>query len=322
MCERKKSVDLFAHQRLLARLPQAHLEYDYVTDKVYQLESGYAGEIKVDQILPEIKLPYDMKVMKDLSFEFIPHHFIQIDTLILTPKGIIVLEIKQYAAGQVEFDEAFGKTIRKTVDQQTKMFDCVVDQVDRIVQGLAIVLQELQIDLPITPIIVMANSQAIVTQRPKSMALKYAKQLPRFIRQLLASQQAQSPISVEIIAKKMLARSHRRKHVPLCQRYNIPFDDLRKGILCLQCNQPLSKKKGSTWKCERCGTFQKGAAEKSLVDWFYLVDDTITQRGAKFFLDVANRRSITYILKNSNAIKYGGKRDAYYKYHLSEQEST
>lgn len=316
MYDRKKPADLIAHERLLSRLPQHHSEYDFVKEKLYQLDAGYAGELRVDKIIPEIHLPQETKIIADLSFEFIQNHFIQIDTLILTKKGIIMLEIKNYAAGKVDFNEDLGKTVRTTHELETKMFDCAVDQVDRTVQGLNKVLYELEINLPVFPIIVMANPQAIVVRKPKNLQLNYTKQLPRKIRMLLQRQQEQANVQIEEIYEKLMKSAHKRTYLPLCQRYGISMQDLRKGVLCNQCNLPIVRKKWHSWKCENCERPLHKIAEDSLLDWFYLVDGQITNRAAREFFELENARQTNYFLTKANLMKKGHARGRYYELNM------
>ncbi len=49
--------DLIPLQCLLDRLPDNHLQYETISQKLYQSQSGYTGELIVDRILQEIDYP-------------------------------------------------------------------------------------------------------------------------------------------------------------------------------------------------------------------------------------------------------------------------
>ncbi|MBO1911271.1 NERD domain-containing protein, partial [Microvirga sp. 3-52] len=102
--------ELILLQRLLARISEDHPQHKTISEKLYQVNAGYSGEVDVDRILPEIGLPQDVIVIKGITIEILPNFFAQLDTLILTRKRIILLEIKKYA-GTVIFDVESGKTM-------------------------------------------------------------------------------------------------------------------------------------------------------------------------------------------------------------------
>lgn len=313
MIERRKPLDVVAHERLFVRLPEYHGEFDFVKEKLYQLESGFAGECKVDELLREIPFSGEVHVAGDISFEWLPNRYLQIDTLIVTQKAIFVLEVKNYAAGKVDFDDHSGKTVH-TTERQVKRYDCVVDQMDRIGLGLRGILRELRVELPVIPIIVMANGASIVEGHPKAVAVKYAKQLPRYIRSVLEQLPEVKSVRVADVYRKLVDRSHKRQPYPLCQRYKIPYYELRKGVVCGECGRVLKRGHGRLWKCPVCKIAQTAAVDQALKDWFYLVDHRITNRQAREWLGVDNARRVSYLLKQSNLKKIGNYRHAYYAY--------
>lgn len=313
MLERRKSLDIVAHERLLVRLPEYHAEWGFVKEKLYQLESGFSGEVKVDEVLSEIPFTGEVRMLADISFECFVNRYIQIDTLIVTRKAIFLLEIKNYAAGEVEFDDRSGKTVH-TTDRHVKRYDCVVDQVDRHVQGLKGILRELRVELPVYPMIVMANGGSIVERHPQNVVVKYVKQLPRYMRLVLEQLPEVAGVNVERIYRALVARSYKRPLRPLCQRYKISYHDLRKGVLCRKCGNVVLKERGSTWTCQPCQLRQKDAAIDALKDWFYLVDNRLTNREAREFLGIGNVRIMSYLLKRSALQRHGELRHAYYCY--------
>lgn len=182
--KRKPPEDLFQLQRLLARLPEHHSQYDGLASKLYQTKAGYSGELIVDRILSEVDFPPGTKILRDLTLEVNPEYLIQLDTLILTPSRAILLEIKHYA-GIVQFDEQFGKTTKISVDGEIEKFDCILHQLDRAATGPQMWFRLHHIPIPIDPILIMANPNVEIKEFPESTTLKYAKQLPRHIRNLL-----------------------------------------------------------------------------------------------------------------------------------------
>ena len=141
-----------------------------MSEKLYQVKAGYSGEVDVDRILPEIGLPQDVIVLKGLTLEILPNFFAQLDTLILTRKRIILLEIKKYA-GTVIFDVDSGKTIKISPNGEIEKFDCILHQLDRAAHGIKSWLEKRQFNIPVEPILVMANQRTVIEEIPKTFTV-------------------------------------------------------------------------------------------------------------------------------------------------------
>lgn len=302
-------MDLLAHKRLLVRLRNDHEKYQFISGKVYQLSAGYAGEVEVDQIFPEIGLPTEHTIFKDIRLEVLPNFYIQLDTLIITRNSIILLEIKNYS-GTIYFDEQVGKTIRTASNGDVDKFDCAVHQVDRAVHGLREILHNFPM-LPIHPIIVMANRRTEIAQYPETTPVKYKKQLPKYIRQLLTQQETIAEHTLDQVIKQIHEHLVHRQHTPLCERYAIPVTDLQQGVLCLAYNQQMTKSQGRSWTCEVCQLTNPKAVEQSVTDWFYLIQPTLSNKQLRQFLKI-NPKSATHALSELKLPKKGKGKRTYY----------
>ncbi|MEK3935759.1 nuclease-related domain-containing protein [Sporosarcina sp. FSL W7-1349] len=283
-------------QRLLVRLSEHHQQHKSLTTNLYQTRAGYSGELIVDRILSEVAFPPGTKILRDLTLEVNPEYLIQLDTLILTPSRAILLEIKHYA-GTVQFDEQSGKTIKISADGEVEKFDCILHQLDRAKAGLEMWFKQKQFRLPIEPILIMANPNVEIQEFPESMTLKYAKQLPRHIRNLLNQEGDKLTESqMETIAETLFRSQIRWKRKTACERFNIAPRELKKGVLCLECNGEVTRKMGRTWLCEICGQPGDSALEQAVADWYLLISPTLRNRQLKYFLELnsASAASIVF----------------------------
>lgn len=299
-----------AHERMLIRLPVTHEKYPLIQDKVYQIKAGYSGEVEVDRILPEIGLPKEHVIMKDIRLEVLPNFYIQIDTLILTNHHIFLLEIKRYA-GSIYFDEKNGKTIKTSRNQVIEKFDCAVHQVDRAAFGLQQILHKFSANIRVHPIIVMANANVDIVQYPQSTPVKFKKQLPKYIRGILKNHENDKPIPLHDIVEHLKQSIAEKQTLPLCERYGIDKQELKKGVLCLQCDEPMGITQGRTWTCHQGCESQENALKQAIWDWFYLFNSSITNRQLRAYLDV-RRKSATHILHTHNLQKIGRTKNTYY----------
>lgn len=299
------------------RLPKHHEKYQLIKDKVYQLSAGYAGELEVDRILPEIGLPKAHTIMKDIRLEVTPNFYIQIDTLIITQHGIFLIEIKNYS-GMIQFDETIGKTIKTSNKGEIEKFECSVHQVDRAVHGLTQIITKLPVTTPIIPVLIMANSKTEITQYPQSVPVKYKKQLPRYIRQHLTRKETLTEEQRQMIETQIHTHIPTNKQIPLCERYAISPTDLISGIICPRCEQTMHKTQGRSWMCAGCQFISTSVIEQLRIDWFELINPTLTNRQLRQFLQI-NLKSATRILMKLNLQKVGTTRNTYYT--TKKQES-
>lgn len=254
--------------------------------------------------------------MKDIRLEVTPNFYIQIDTLIITQHGIFLIEIKNYS-GMIQFDETIGKTIKTSNKGEIEKFDCSVHQVDRAVHGLTQILSKLPVRVPIIPTLIMANSKTEITQYPRSVPVKYKKQLPRYVRQRLATKETITEEERRIIENQIHTHITTKNQIPLCERYAIPPTDLKSGIICPHCEQTMHKIQGRSWTCTNCQFISTSVIEQLRIDWFELIHPTLTNRQLRHFLQI-NTKSATRILTKLDLQKNGTTRDTYYT--LKKQE--
>lgn len=312
--KRQPPLDLRALERLLIRLPSNHEKYAAIEEKIYQLNAGYAGELEVDQVLPEIGFPKEAVILKDLRLEVLPNYFIQIDTLLVVPQGIILLEVKMYASETIYFNENIGKTIKTSPNNAEARYDCVVHQVDRTIHGLKTMLQHQFSDIPIMPFIIMANAKTTIAQYPQSMPVKYLKQLPKTIRTILNQPTVITHHKMQKIAKFLISQHQPRIFTPLCERYHIHPSGLKRGVFCTLCNGKMLVVQGRTWTCTVCKQINALVVQDNLPDWFYLIADKVTGKQLKDFLQLHSRTMIFRTLKNAPIQKLGKSKATYYKY--------
>lgn len=308
--ERKPPWDLLAHERLLIRLPQNHEKYPFINNKVYQLKAGYSGEVEIDRILPEIGLPNEHHIFKDIRLEVLPNFYIQIDTLILTRHAIILMEIKKYA-GTIYFKEDQGKTIKISANQEVEKFECAVHQMDRAVHGLHKILEKFPNHPPIYPILAMANAKVDIAEYPKSVPVKYKMQLPKYIRTKLAMKKQITINELTKIEQQIQSRKAPKPQQPLCERYDIPVNDLKKGVLCLNCHQQMTRKQGRTWTCNPCEIASSTQIHQAVEDCFYLISSTLTNAQLRQILNISSK-SATRILRQLTLTKVGQTKSSYY----------
>ena len=265
----------------------------------------------IDRVLNEIAFPQGTAILKDITLEINPDFQIQIDTLILSPFTLFLLEIKNFT-GTVHFDVNSGKTTKISPYGETEKYDCVIHQLDRAVTGLTEWLKQRNINVQIEPILVMANNKTEITKFPDGVNLKYAKQLPRYIRNFISTEPQLTTYQIQQIVKAINQNRKNWWNERACKRYNIPPNELKRGVLCPTCNQPATRTRGHSWYCRTCKKQAKDALQQSIDDWFLLVGPTITNRQIRLFLELKSKSAASVILRKSKLRRHGASRNTTY----------
>lgn len=90
--ERRMPIYLRQLEALLRRLPVHHPKRNIIAENIAKYKAGYKGERAVDyslSFLPE----QDYSILHDIRL-FDQNHYFQIDTIIISPRFLLFLEIK------------------------------------------------------------------------------------------------------------------------------------------------------------------------------------------------------------------------------------
>lgn len=157
----------------------------------------------------------------------------------------------------------------------------------------------------------MANAKVEIAQYPEMIPVKYKKQLPRYIRQKLSQKELITIDEQKKLSHAIRSRTVCRTYLPLCERYEIPVEDLRKGVLCEACGNQMNKTQGRSWTCEVCQMINPAVLEQAITDWFHLMQTTLTNKQLCTYLDI-NTKSATRTLKKLALKKIGQTKNTYY----------
>ncbi|WP_256594321.1 nuclease-related domain-containing protein [Sporosarcina pasteurii] len=281
------------------------------------MEAGYSGELNVDRVMHEIIFPPNTKILKNIKLQVNPHYLFEIDTLILSPSRIILLEVKNYY-GTVYFDEELGKTIRVSPTGKKDYFDCAIHQLIRTEAALSRWFDKRNITIPIESILVMANQQTIISEIPKTVPVKYRKQLPRYISGLPKIPTILSCEEITRVAQK-IEDSSQENYRLACERFNFQPSELKSGVLCSDCNGLMNRKRGQKWRCLNCGKYATQELYKALEDWFLLIKPTISNAECRAFLNLNSKYAASIILRHSKLSRKGKPPKTYYFYADKEQ---
>lgn len=284
---------LLQTEALNRRIVISHAKKEIIKRNARNLRAGYNGELSLD--FPLSFLSHQ----KYLIFHNLripdPNGFFQIDTLILSAKFIVIVEVKNIF-GEALFDN-LGQVIRK-IEEVEEGFANPIDQVN--LQHFRLLTWLRQFDFPPIPlekIVVYSNPSTIlknvtndklitesVIHKEKiqtkidefsemhNSACFNEKQLTELTFQLLT---ADTPVKADVIKK-----------------YQIEKGKLIKGVICPSCYSVPMRYKSGKWLCNNCDKVSRFAFRDALIDYSLLINSYINNREARDFLCL-NSDSIT-----------------------------
>ncbi|ANC22090.1 nuclease [Bacillus cereus] len=297
--ERKMPIYIRQLEALLRRLPVHHPKRNLIGENLAKHMAGYKGEQAIDYPLSFIS-EKEYSVLHGVRLSNHDQYF-QIDTIIISTKFLLFLEIKNIA-GTLMFDAKFNQLIRIT-EGNSEGFPDPVLQIKR---------QEIQLkkwlslhgfssSLPIESLVVISSPRTIIKSSDDNLlhTIIHSANLPHKIKWFESKYKRKVIDNVDRLIHQIIT-----EHSPLQQnileQYKIEKEELLNGVQCEKCLViPMVKvKKG--WRCTSCKDFSKVAHEDAIRDYALLISTTCTNGNLKEFLHVSSGMVVNRILHTLN----------------------
>ncbi|MDM5317928.1 nuclease-related domain-containing protein [Fictibacillus sp. b24] len=286
--------------KLIRRIPQNHIKQKLLQEQLRNYSSGHTGEKSLDyfyRYLPKtnMNLLHGIRILHD-------HYYFQMDTLILTPNFITILEIKNLA-GHLYFDDKFSQLIR-TYNGQKEAFSNPIEQVKRQSYHLKeILLQQKYSPIPIESLVVMTHPHAIIEASP-TYKETYEKVIKSTSLQQKFHEFSQKHPQTIFLPKqikklsKFFIKVNSSFDPDICEFFQIDKKDLLTGVLCPLCDQSIMNYKRGTWHCLPCNYSSKTAHIKALQDYAYLFSTQISNRDCMKYLHLKTSDQTNHLLRS------------------------
>ncbi|MFV8826553.1 nuclease-related domain-containing protein [Alkalihalobacterium sp. APHAB7] len=296
-------------EALLRRLAADHPKRPQIEKVLAKATAGFKGEKSIDyylSFLPEDQFHF----LHGLRLLSSGTRYFQMDTLILSPRFILILEVKNIT-GSLFFDKTHQQLIRKVKDREEAFPDPLL-QVQR---------QKLQLEnwlkkhkypdsIPVRTLVVISNPSTIIKEAPNQEVL-HAQGLPDKIHQIDQS------FTTDVLTFKEMKKMETtliKKHVPLekdiLSQFSIMREDIKKGVHCPECfHIPMIRKRGK-WHCKKCLNENQEAHIATLKDYCLLIHKTLTNKEAREFLNIQSdsiAKHLIYSLKLKSTGKNKGR---------------
>ncbi|MFJ7732559.1 nuclease-related domain-containing protein [Lysinibacillus sp. NPDC097231] len=310
LLDRQESEQHKILEALIRRLPSTHTEYMNYFEKLRRIHAGFAGEERVDAEWLEIILPQPHYFLHGLQ---IHNHFgttHQIDTVLLCPQFILILEIKN-VTGFLDFDESFNQFTRTTVEGDVEGMTNPFHQGSRHKEWVKGMLQQSQLEIPVYYTVVLATKNAILSKSLRGQPIFHVSGLRYHIRKLLQQHKERVVDEEELFrfSTKLLSM-----HKPIKKEIAVPIQDIVKGVLCESClNGQSMNYRYPKWYCQRCGTVDQEAIFRTLEDFRLLVGETLTNKSFCEFFKIDSPNIAYKLLQKLPLTAKGTKRHRKYR---------
>lgn len=262
----------------------------------YTLNSGYAGERRVDNEWREVAI--SGQLLHDFTCRNSIGNTHQMDTVFICKHFILVLEIKN-VAGRIDFDDKKRQFLRTREDGTVESFNNPIDQVKRHRDLLVEASLDWPFYAPIEAFVVIANPSTVIGRVSSEVPVFNVSGLRTKVAELVKKHASVN------LNMKGVRRLLEEMYVPLERK--VVFDyPIRKGVFCLECGEVMIHSNRG-FKCMKCGNFDHNdeALRQALYDYRALYGERISNREFRDFVGVDNIWTATKMLNRIAPEKIG-----------------
>src|SRR5699024_6184947 len=284
--ERNKSIVLRKLSALYRRMHENHPEKERVYSDLQKKLAEKRGEEAIDYFLQFL----DQKLFHFMHSIRIPDKqgFFQIDTLVLSPYFILIIEVKNWR-GTILFGEN-GQVTRVREDGMEEGFRNPVSQAylqrHRLQKWL---LQKGFNNIPIHIIVVISFPSTIIKSSNKHEIPEeviHNNQLSFKINTLADKhKQVISTEVMHLIANELIA-VHTPEDKDILSAYNIRADELIKGVICDQCSYYPMIWRHSKMYCSKCKFTSSNSYLDAMQDYCLLISNRAKNSEIRDFLQI------------------------------------
>jgi Nuclease-related domain len=315
--ERSRPLILFKLDSLLERIPlHSFKKADIQSDRA-KFNAGFNGEKSLDYHLADLSdenhfIFHDLRLPRDKMQK----QYFQIDSLIITPKYCLLIEVKNLI-GNLYFDHQFNQVIRTKNGIEEAFPDPIIQ-----VEFQAACFKEWLAfhkfsNIPIFYLVVITNIHSVIRISPN-----YKKSLNKVVRgkdlirtiHKLNSGNHENYLSEKDLKKltKLLVKNNKQNNIDVLKLYDIKKEELSTGVICPYCGKLPMKRGMRNWICLVCSYKNNDAHIKAINDYALLISTVVKNADLRNFLHVNSSTSMYKILHAMNLKPIGSRKAATY----------
>ena len=285
-------------EALLKRLPKDHSLRSQIEEEILRRWKGYRGEQSVDFYLN--KLPEkEYMIFHNIRLKNGNYYF-QIDTLILTPFFVLILEVKNIS-GTLYFETTFSQMIQTTQNGEYG-YQNPLEQARQQCEELKKWLDNHNIHIPIDYFVIISKPTTLLKADAKNSS--YFQKIIHVQYLLSRMEKTKENYSEKLLNNKeikKLTKTILKEDEPekfdIFNAYDLTTNDISKGAICPICSTcPMLFNYGK-WRCVNCGHRDSTAHYEALTDYFLIYNDTpISNKQFRDFLQLPSSYTANRLL--------------------------
>lgn len=298
------------------RVKKQHPKKPEIYSSFRRRMAGFNGEQSIDYYLSFLTKK-DFIILHGIRLPS-GQYFFQIDTLILTPHFIVILEVKTYSCTIIIDHENSQLTVLKDSGEEKTYMDPVVQVEHQHYQFSKWLQNHKSPRIPIFSYVVFTNdSSKIVSKNNTPISKKNIRSTILFktIKKLQKDHNTTFYSTKDLNRlKRLIKKHHTSSDRDFVESFGIEPIDIMTGVQCPHCEQfPMERSYGK-WICHFCNKSSKDAHTKALQEYLLLFNSSITINEMKKFLHIESREVVKYIIQSLGLKGEGKTRDR--KYYL------
>ncbi|WP_183163944.1 NERD domain-containing protein [Alteribacter keqinensis] len=254
---RKPTFELLALDATEPRFPEAHPKYKNFKRDLGITQSGFNGEKSVDYYLENISNSPTSYLYHNLRLPASQTAF-QMDTLLVTPYYLMIIEIKNWGGASLEFNEETKQVRQIYHDGRKEVHDDPVLQVKTQRKKLLVMLKKYGLSyIPVEYGVVMSNKnpEIIFSEGYKETDRVFRSTYLDYFLVEMDKKYTEKKLCIEKLTQldQIFLNSHQERPFNVLEKYDLEKNQLLKGILCTECITPTSMYRAQrSWKCPKC----------------------------------------------------------------------
>lgn len=195
-------------------------------------KSGYSGERSLDYYLNQLD---DFLILHDLRLSTNSYTYFQLDTLLLSRCGLVILEVKNYQ-GRITFNDENHQVLRTLHQVEERIPNPLLQASRQKIELEQFLIMQGWPTLPISYFVVYSSPQTILNT--SSQKVIHAEALPSKLRQYVQSTRKECLTTNQMNQiGNVLKQSHQPPQLNLLQKYNVAPPSIRTGVHCPKCSK-------------------------------------------------------------------------------------
>lgn len=285
------------HFALLKRLNDGSPSTEFIREEIRKMDAGVRGENRLVSRLRELRLNGKFRVFSDVCLE-LDDWKVQIDCLLVTDRCCIVLESKNIS-GRLYFNEELDEFYKEENGTETPISNPYF-QLMRHIRFMKEFLRNILPQMKVTGAVIMTAKSCRIMQKPTHYPIYKLESMVERVTQIYNSSGgvSYSVGELEVVERQLVENRSAFEYPPLCEYYRINASEIRFGVECPSCGVLGMLRTGKTWTCPSCRKRERNAHKKAVDDYFWLIDNKITNRDFRKFCMVDSIYVASRMLSN------------------------